>query len=59
MSSNLVHGGNLKIIYGFVVNSSSSSEDISEIVENLMQMGMIQSALDIFPSSGQVYFGDL
>ena len=34
-----------------------TGKDIAETVENLMQMGMIQSALDIFPSYGQTYFG--
>lgn len=31
--------------------------DIDETIENLMQMSMIQSSLDIFPSYGQQYFG--
>lgn len=32
-------------------------KDIDETIENLMQMSMIQSSLDIFPSYGQTYFG--
>lgn len=32
-------------------------KEIDETIENLMQMGMIQSSLDIFPSYGQHYFG--
>ncbi|MFT4142835.1 MAG: ATP-binding protein [Mobilitalea sp.] len=32
-------------------------KDIEETVENLLQMSMIQSALDIFHSYGQLYFG--
>lgn len=34
-----------------------TGKDIAETIENLMQMGMIQSSLDIFPSYGQAYFG--
>lgn len=32
-------------------------KEIDETIENLMQMSMIQSSLDIFPSYGQHYFG--
>ena len=32
-------------------------KEINETIENLMQMSMIQSSLDIFPSYGQHYFG--
>lgn len=32
-------------------------KDIEETIENLMQMSMIQSSLDIFPSYGQQYYG--
>lgn len=32
-------------------------KDIEDTIENLMQMSMIQSSLDIFPSYGQQYFG--
>lgn len=32
-------------------------KEIEETIENLMQMSMIQSSLDIFPSYGQHYFG--
>lgn len=32
-------------------------KDIADTIANLMQMGMIQSSLDIFPSYGQAYFG--
>ncbi len=32
-------------------------KEIDETIENLMQMSMIQSSLDIFPSYGQQYFG--
>lgn len=31
--------------------------EIDETIENLIQMSMIQSSLDIFPSYGQQYFG--
>ena len=34
-----------------------SGKRIEEVVSDLSQMSMIQSALDIFPSYGQVYFG--
>ena len=34
-------------------------KDISETIQNLMQMSMIQSSLDIFPSYGQQYFGTI
>jgi len=34
-----------------------SGKRIEEVVNDLSQMSMIQSALDIFPSYGQVYFG--
>lgn len=32
-------------------------KEIDETIENLIQMSMIQSSLDIFPSYGQNYFG--
>lgn len=32
-------------------------KQIDETIENLLQMSMIQSSLDIFPSYGQQYFG--
>ena len=32
-------------------------KEIDEMIQNLMQMSMIQSSLDIFPSYGQQYFG--
>lgn len=32
-------------------------KEIDETIKNLMQMSMIQSSLDIFPSYGQHYFG--
>lgn len=34
-----------------------SRKDIEDIIENLFQMSMMQSSLDIFPSYGQQYFG--
>lgn len=34
-----------------------SRKDIDETIENLLQMSMIQSSLDIYPSYGQQYFG--
>lgn len=34
-----------------------SRKGIDEVIENLLQMSMIQSSLDIFPSYGQQYFG--
>lgn len=38
-------------------NDRITGKDIAETIDNLMQMGMIQSSLDIFPSYGQAYFG--
>lgn len=32
-------------------------KEIDDTIDNLMQMSMIQSSLDIFPSYGQTYFG--
>lgn len=32
-------------------------KDISDLIDNLTQMSMIQSSLDLFPSYGQSYFG--
>ena len=34
-----------------------SKKGINDIINNLEQMSLIQSALDLFPSSGQQYFG--
>lgn len=34
-----------------------SEKDISTMINGLLQMSVIQSTLDIFPSYGQVYFG--
>lgn len=38
-------------------NSKINKKDIEDAINNLMQMSMIQSSLDIFPSYGQQYFG--
>lgn len=40
-----------------ILNEKVRKKDIEETIENLMQMSMIQSALDLFPSYGQQYFG--
>lgn len=34
-----------------------NKKDIEDMINNLIQMSMIQSSLDIFPSYGQQYFG--
>ena len=36
-----------------------SGKEISTMINGLLQMSMIQSTLDIFPSYGQVYFGSV
>lgn len=38
-------------------NNKISDKEITDVIKNLLQMSMIQSTLDIFPSYGQVYFG--
>ena len=40
-------------------NYKIRKNDIDETIDNLQQMSLIQSALDIFPSYGQLYFGAL
>lgn len=40
-----------------IQGESFTNKDIEETMNNLMQMSMIQSSLDIFPSYGQQYFG--
>ena len=36
-----------------------NKKDIDDTINNLLQMSMIQSSLDIFPSYGQQYFGSV
>lgn len=38
-------------------NNQISEKAVMDTLEDLLQMSMIQSTLDIFPSYGQVYFG--
>lgn len=38
-------------------NPIAHQADIEVIIDNLLQMGLMQSGLDIFPSQGQQYFG--
>jgi len=39
--------------------SHISGKLIFDMMDNLIQMGMLQNALDLFPSYGQVYFGSM
>lgn len=38
-------------------NEKVRKKEIKETIDNLLQMSMIQSSLDLFPSYGQQYFG--
>ncbi len=46
-------------VEGNILSKKITNKDIEESINNLIQMSMIQSALDIFPSYGQQYFGSM